>query len=143
MPRVKYSYFDSIIWQQAYHKCHCLYKVWCICSISKKGMRRMSRGVSLAGTGIHGYEYYDTRTHPVNMRVSKISIPAGSGYPFLISIFYMLRVLSADTRGYEFFLTSLVTYETLCSVYFCFPILIIINKVLLIRWITMLININK
>jgi len=29
----------------------------------------MSRGVSLAGTGIHGYGYYDTCTRPVNMRV--------------------------------------------------------------------------
>jgi len=29
----------------------------------------MSRGVSLAGTGIYGYGYYDTRTRPVNMRV--------------------------------------------------------------------------
>jgi len=33
----------------------------------------MSRGVSLAGTGIHGYGYYDTR--PANMRVSKIPVP--------------------------------------------------------------------
>jgi len=63
----------------------------------------MSRGVSLAGTGIHGYGYYDTRTCPFNMRVSKISVPAGSGYPFLISIFYPLRILSADIRGYVFF----------------------------------------
>jgi len=104
LSRAKYSYFDSIIWQQAYHKRHCLYKVWCICPISKKGKRRMSRDVSLAGTGIHGYGYYDTRTHLVNMRVSKIPIPAGSGYPFLKSIFYPLRVLSANTRGYGFFL---------------------------------------
>jgi len=37
------------------------------------------------------------------MRVSKMPIPTGSGYPFLISIFYLLRVLSADTRGYGFF----------------------------------------
>jgi len=63
----------------------------------------MSRGVSLAGTGIHGYGYYDTRTRPVNMWVSKIPIPAGNGYPFLISVFYPLRVLSADTRDYKFF----------------------------------------
>jgi len=63
----------------------------------------MSRGVSLAGTGIHGYEYYDTRTRPINMRVSKIPLPAGSRYRFLISVFYPLRVLSADTRRYRFF----------------------------------------
>jgi len=50
-----------------------------------------------------GYGYYDIRTRPVNMRVSKILIPADSGYPFLISIFYPLRILSADTRGYGFF----------------------------------------
>jgi len=31
--------------QQAYHKCHCLYRVWCICPISKKRKRRMSRDV--------------------------------------------------------------------------------------------------
>jgi len=61
----------------------------------------MSRDVSLAGTGIHGYGYYDTRTRPVNMRVSKISVPAGSGYRFLIFVFYPLRVLSADTREYR------------------------------------------
>jgi len=34
------------------------------------------------GMGIHGYGYYDTRTRPVNMRVSKILVPAGSGFPF-------------------------------------------------------------
>ena len=55
------------------------------------------------GTGIHGYGYYNTRTHPVNMWVSKIPIPASSGYPFLISISYPLRILSIDTRGYGFF----------------------------------------
>jgi len=65
--------------------------------------QRISRGVSLAGTGIHGYGYYDTRTYPINMRVSKILVPAGSGYLFLISLFYPLRVLSADTREYRFF----------------------------------------
>jgi len=63
----------------------------------------MSRGVSLAGTGIHGYEYYDTRTRSVNMRVSKIPVPVGSEYPFLISIFYPLWVLSTDTREYRLF----------------------------------------
>jgi len=63
----------------------------------------MSRNVSLAGTGIHGYGYYDTRTRLVNMRVSKIPVPMGSGYPFLIFVSYLLRVLSADTRRYEFF----------------------------------------
>jgi len=47
----------------------------------------MLRGVSLAGMGIHGYGYYDNRTHSVNMRVSKIPVPEGSGYPFLISVF--------------------------------------------------------
>ena len=93
----------SIVWQQTYHKCHCLYKVWCICSISTKGKRRMSRGVSLASTVIHEYGYYDTRTRLVNMRVSKISVPAGSRYPFLISVFYPLRVLSVDTCEYRFF----------------------------------------
>ena len=50
-----------------------------------------------------GYEYYDTHTRPVNMRILKIPVPAGSGYPFLISIFYPLRVLSTDIRGYKFF----------------------------------------
>jgi len=59
--------------------------------------------LSLAGTGIHGYGYYDTRTRPVNMRVSKIPVHAGSGYPFLISVSYPLRVLSTDTREYGFF----------------------------------------
>jgi len=52
---------------------------------------------------IHEYGYYDIHTRPINMRVSKILVPACSGYPFLISISYPLRVLSADTRGYEFF----------------------------------------
>jgi len=33
------------------------------------------------------------------MRVSKIPVPAGSGYPFLISISYPLWVLFADTHG--------------------------------------------
>jgi len=61
----------------------------------------MSRDVSLAGTSIH--EYYDTRIRPINMRISKILVSAGSGYPFLIFVFYLLRVLSADTCGYEFF----------------------------------------
>jgi len=51
--------------------------------------------------GIHGYGYYDTRTRPVNMRVSKISVPAGNGYPFLISVSYQLRVLSADTDFFD------------------------------------------
>ena len=41
------------------------------------------------------------------MRVSKIFVLASSGYPFLIFIFYPLRVLSADTRVRIFF-TSLV-----------------------------------
>jgi len=63
----------------------------------------MSRGVSLASTSIHGYGYYDTRTRPVNMRVSKILVLTGSGYPFLISVFYPLRVLSMDTHRYGFF----------------------------------------
>jgi len=56
---------------------------------------------SLAGTDIYGYGYYDTRTRPVNMRVSKIPIPAGSGYPFLIFISYPLRVLSASTDFFD------------------------------------------
>jgi len=55
------------------------------------------------GTGIHGYGYYDTCTRPVNIRVSKIPVSAGSGYPFLIFVSYPFQVLSADTRGYEFF----------------------------------------
>ena len=63
----------------------------------------MSKDVSLAGTGIHGCGYYDTLTRPVNMRVSKILVPAGSGYPFLVSVFYLLRVLSVDTHVYGFF----------------------------------------
>jgi len=69
----------------------------------KERREKNVKGVSLAGTNIHGYGYYDTRTRPVNMRVSKIPVPAGSGYPFLISVLYPLRVLSADTHGYEFF----------------------------------------
>jgi len=52
--------------------------------------------------GIHGYGYYDTRTRPVNMRISKILVLANSVYPSLIYVFYSLRVLSADT-GYEYF----------------------------------------
>jgi len=63
----------------------------------------MSTGVSLVGTSTHGYGYYDSRTLPVNMQVSKILVPTGSGYPFLIFVFYPLWVLSTDTRGYEFF----------------------------------------
>jgi len=59
--------------------------------------------VSLAGTGIHGYRYYDTRTRPVNMRVSKIPVPTCKRHSFLISVFYPLRVLFTDTREYEFF----------------------------------------
>jgi len=50
----------------------------------KERKEKNVKGISLAGTGIHEYGYYDTRTHPVNMRVSKISVPAGSGYPFSI-----------------------------------------------------------
>jgi len=30
--------------------------------------------------GIHEYGYYDTRTHPINMRVSKIPVPAGNEF---------------------------------------------------------------
>jgi len=63
----------------------------------------MSIGVCLAGTGIHGYGYYDTRTRPINMRVSKILVPADSGYLFLIFVFYPLRVLFANTHVYGFF----------------------------------------
>ena len=59
----------------------------------------MLRGGSLADTGIHGYGYYDTRTRLVNIRVSKIPVSADNEYPFLISIFYSLRV--------RIFLTSL------------------------------------
>jgi len=51
----------------------------------------------------YGYPRVQIRIRPINMRVSKIPVPAGSGYPFLISVFYPLRVLSADTRGYGFF----------------------------------------
>jgi len=65
--------------------------------------RKECRDVSLAGAGIHWYGYYDNRTRPVNTRVSKIPVSAGSGYPFLIFVFYPLRVLSADTRRYKFF----------------------------------------
>jgi len=65
--------------------------------------REKYQGGSLAGTSIHRYGYYDTRTHPVNIRVSKIPVPTGNRYPFLISIFYPLRVLSANTREYGFF----------------------------------------
>jgi len=53
--------------------------------------------VSLMGMDIHGYWYYDTRTRPVNMQISN------SGYPFLIFVFYPLRVLSADTTGTNLF----------------------------------------
>jgi len=58
---------------------------------------------SIAGTGIHRYRYYDTRMRPVNMRILKIHVPVTYGYPFTIFISYPLRVLSADTRRYEFF----------------------------------------
>jgi len=53
--------------------------------------------------GIHGFGYYDTRTHPVNMRVLKIHVLVTRGYQFNIFISYPLRVLSADTRMYEYF----------------------------------------
>jgi len=69
----------------------------------KERKEKNVKGVSLAGTSIHGYGYYDTHTRLVTMRVSKIFVPVGSGYPFLIFIFYSLQVLSADTRGYRFF----------------------------------------
>ena len=59
--------------------------------------------LKFSGTGIHGYEYYDTRTRPVNMRVLKILVPASSGYPFLIFVSYSLQVLSTDTHEYEYF----------------------------------------
>jgi len=55
------------------------------------------------GTGIHRYGYYDTCTHLVNMQVLKIPVPVTCRYSFTISIFYLLRVLSADTHGYKFF----------------------------------------
>jgi len=42
----------------------------------KERKEKNVKGVSLAGTSIHGYEYYDTCTHSVNMRVSKIPIPS-------------------------------------------------------------------
>jgi len=35
----------------------------------KERREKNVKGVSLAGTGIHGYGYYDTCTRPVNMRV--------------------------------------------------------------------------
>jgi len=57
----------------------------------------------LTDTGIHEYEYYDTRTRPVNMQVSKILVPASSGYSFLIFVSYPLRVLSVNTCRYEYF----------------------------------------
>jgi len=49
---------------------------------------------------------YDTCTRPVNMRVSKIPVPAGSGHSFLIFVSYPLRIFSTDTH----FLTSLCIY---------------------------------
>jgi len=52
----------------------------------------MSRGVSLAGMSIHGYEYYDIHTRPVNMWVSKIPVPTGSGYPFFTRGGFYLRI---------------------------------------------------
>jgi len=55
------------------------------------------------GTGVHTYGYYITRICPINTRVLKIPVPVTHGYPFTISIFYPLRVLSADTRRYGFF----------------------------------------
>jgi len=63
---------------------------------------------SSAGTGIHGYGYYDTHTRPVNIRLSKLPISTDSWYPFLIFVSYPLRVFSADIRRYGFFLTSLI-----------------------------------
>jgi len=76
----------------------------------KKKEKNVKGGVSLAGTGIHGYEYYDTRTRPVNMRVSKIPVPTGSGYPFLIFVFYPLWVLSAGTDIFD--IPSWTRYDT-------------------------------
>jgi len=35
------------------------------------------------------------------MRVSKIPVPTGSGYPFLIFVSYLLRVLSASTDFFD------------------------------------------
>jgi len=35
----------------------------------KERREKNANGVSLAGTGIHEYGYYDIRTRPVNMRV--------------------------------------------------------------------------
>jgi len=37
------------------------------------------------------------------MRVSKIPVPAGSGYPFLISISYLLRFYPRIPTGTNFF----------------------------------------
>jgi len=56
--------------------------------------------LSIAGTGIHGYNYYDTRTRHVNMQILKILVPVTRKYPFTISISYPLWDLS---RSMDFF----------------------------------------
>jgi len=63
---------------------------------------------SIAGTGIHGYRYYDTRirTRPVNMRVLKILVPVITG----IHLQYSFSIHCESICGYpqiQNFLTSL------------------------------------
>jgi len=70
----------------------------------KERKEKNVKGCKFAGTGIHGYGYYDIRTRLVNMRVSKIPIPAGSGYPVLISVFICCRFyprILADTNFFD------------------------------------------
>jgi len=46
---------------------------------------------------------YNICTHPFNMRVYKIFVPIIREYPFIISIFYPLRILSTNTCRYKYF----------------------------------------
>jgi len=60
LPRAKYSYFDSIIWQQAYHKRHCLYWIWCIFPILKKQRKEKNvKGCTWKNTT---YQYFKIKT---------------------------------------------------------------------------------
>jgi len=64
-------------------------------------------------TSIHEYEYYDTRTRPVNIRILKIFVPVIRRYSFTIFISYLLRVLSTNTKNKFFDILNLSTYFTL------------------------------
>jgi len=52
--------------------------------------REECQGCKFSEYEYHGYGYYDTRSCPINMRVSKLLVLTGSRYPFLIFVFYPL-----------------------------------------------------